>query len=606
MDAVDAAWACEKEYTRRRYEQPLRDAPKEAPAWPSVGAAGEEQGDGIALYLLEADVGGCEQANTAQNYKMLHTGDRLQFELKENGFIAVSFQKDDFRYHLGFLNQAYAINYGLSILLAYPEAFGVAGSVRATVTEVYLEDPKWPRAFFEVRCLTDMQARRTKKGFLVTPDETIAVKLLKEHEKIAFPSGIKEIAPCALLNASRVRFVKLPAGLEKIGYNAFTGSNIGKVAIPASVTDIGDGAFKFCPKDYCPHVETEDWRKGLSFVYFDMEKGNAHYRSNGGQLIDMQRPENDEAPLMWNPPIDDYTRISMPWASSKYMTEDDTPALAELKVQRTARREAMLANPTPTLLASICIYELRTQDSSPSFEAALAKIDKLSPSKRNELLFTIAGYGNEEQCDMLLANASRFAENLSFLFAEAISLNNFSRTRKFAQAGAQLHSKQMRIPDKTHVRKTILCSPVELALQNTPCETPVAYTRKALLPRVNNSGCIAKLAEEGFLTRENIREFFQSAWQGTTPFAQEKLRVLVRFVHPDDVEDKMGLCENLIAHGAGNELEYAFSWPDFPSIDQLEELVQFANERNDAETTVLTLETYRRQQPPDPTESLLL
>ena len=164
----------------------------------------------------------------------------------------------------------------------------------------------------------------------------------------------------------------------------------------------------------------------------------------------------------------------------------------------------------------------------------------------------------------------------------------------------------MRIPDNAHAGKTIPCTPVDLALQDVRHETAAEGKTGVSVPYVNNSSCIAALAEEGLLTRENLRELYQGARQSATPFAQERLQTIVRIVHPDDVTDKLDLCKNLIAHEAQAELEHTFTWPNFPTIDQLEALVQFANESGDAEAAVRILEAYRNQQPPEPTQGLML
>lgn len=587
-------------WMQRRYEPQRPDYKQETIIRPGRGPAGKKPDDGIALFFLEADIGGCEKSNTAKNYQLLHVGDHLNLALKENGFIAVSFQKGGESYHLGFLQQCYAIKAGLFLLLGYPSAFGVVGDVYTTVTELDLEDPKWPRAYIDIRCLTDVRLRHTKKGFLVTPDETVAVKLLKPHEKIAIPDGIKEIAPCALLNEHRVRSITLPAGLQKIGHHAFASTNIGIVNLPSTVEYIGDDAFADCPED---RRSLFDNRK-FSYVYYNVEKGNKRYKSDSGNLIDKRAPETGENHLSWD--ILNYVTISMPWANSGYMKKCDKPAFAKLMAQREALHKEKWAHPTPTMLANKCIKELRARDSSSTLESVLAKIDKLSGLKRNELIFTIANYGSEEQFNMMLDVASQIAENLSFLYAEAISLNDHKQARQLALVGTQLHGKRMRIPDKTQAGNTILCTPIELAMQDIGCKAATGSKAAAHALCSDNSSCIAKLAEEGFFTREILCALFQSAWQSTTPFAQERLQVIVRFVHPDDVADKVSLCKNLIAHKAEAELEHVLSWPDFPNIDQAEELVQFANGRSDTEATVHILEAYRKQQPPDPTEGLLL
>lgn len=567
---------------------------------PGRGLAGKRPDDGIAVFFLEADVGGCERANTAKPYQMLHVGDCLNLELKGNGSVAMSFQKDDERYHLGFLNEQYAITAGVSILLRYPSAFGVIGDIYATVTELDLEDPKWPRAYIEIRCLSDVRLRHTKKGFLLTPDETVVVKLLEPHAKITIPDGVKEIAPCALSNDRRIRSVILPAGLRKIDHHAFVSTNISEVKIPASVEEIGHDAFANCPYGLC--LSTGNVNSSL--VRFKVEKGNARYESNRGKLKDTRAPEDPK-----KRPFEDfgyYVTISMPWANSRYMTKDDLPALAELIAQRDARRKERWAHPTPTMLADKCIKELQARGSSPTLETVLAKLNALSGLKRNELVFAVAEYGGEEQFDTMLATAAQSPENLSFLLASAISRNDRDLARRLALAGTRLHSKRIRIPDNAHAGKTILCTPVDLALQDMRYETAAEGKTGASMPYVDNSSCIAALAEEGLLTRENLRELYQRARRNAAPFAQKRLQTIVRFVHPDDVTDKLDLCENLIVHKAQAELEHTFTWPSFPTIDQLEALVQYANERGDTEAAVRILEAYRGQQPPEPTEGLML
>ena len=567
---------------------------------PGRGPAGKKPDDGIAVFFLEADVGGCERANTAKHYQMLHVGDRLDLELKDNGSVAMSFQKDGERYHLGFLNEQYAITAGVSILLRYPSAFGVIGDIYATVTELDLKSPKWPRAYIEIRCLSDVRLRHVKRGFLLTPDETVVVKLLGTHVKITIPDGVKEIAPYAFSKDRRIRSVILPAGLRKIGHHAFASTSISEVNIPASVEDIGFDAFANCPRDLCLHFNN----RKHSLVRYKVEKGNARYESNRGKLKDTQAPKNRE-----NRPFEDfgyYVTISMPWANSRYMTKDDMPALAELIARRDARRKEKWARPTPTMLADKCIKELQTRGSSPALETVLAKFNSLSGLKRNELIFAVTEYGSEEQFDMMLVTAAQSPESLSFLLASAISSNDHDLARRLTLAGTRLHSKRMRIPDNAREGKTILCTPVDLALQNMRFETATEGKSSAGVQYVDNSDCIAALAEEGLLTRENLRELYQGVRQSAAPFAQERLQAMVRFVDPDDVTDKLDLCKNFIAHNAQAELEHTFTWPNFPTIDQLETLVRFANESGDSEAAVRILEYYRNQQPPEPTEGLML
>ena len=590
----------EPKWLQRRYNPARPTYEQGTVIRPGRGPAGKRPGDGIAVFFLEADVGGCGRANTAKHYQMLHVGDRLDLELKKNDSVAMSFKKDGEQYHLGFLNEQYAITAGVSTLLRYPSAFGVIGDIYATVTELDLKSPKWPRAYIEIRCLSDVRLRHVKRGFLLTPDETVVVKLLETHVKITIPDGVKEIAPYAFSNDRRIRSVVLPAGLRKIGHHAFASTSISEVNIPASVEDIGFDAFANCPYDRCLHFNN----RKHSLVRYRVEKGNARYESNRGKLKDTQAPEDRE-----KRPFEDfgyYVTISMPWANSRYMTKDDMPALAELIARRDARRKEKWARPTPAMLADKCIKELQVRGSSPTLETVLAKFNTLSGLKRNELVFAVAEYGSEEQFDMMLATAARSPESLSFLLASAISRNDHDLARRLALAGARLHSKRMRVPDNAREGKAILCTPIDLALQDVRHETLAEAKTGASVPCVDNSESIAALAEEGLLTRENLCELYQSARRSAAPFAQKRLQTIVRFVYPDDVTDKLDLCKNLIAHNAQTKLEHAFTWPNFPTIDQLETLVRFANESGDTEMAVMILESYRSQQPPEPTEGLML
>lgn len=139
-------------------------------------------------------------------------------------------------------------------------------------------------ARLEIRCLSDVRLRHAKKGFLLTPDETVVVKLLEPHVKITIPDGVKEIAPYTFSNDRRIRSVVLPAGLRKIGHHAFASTSISEVNIPANVEDIGFDAFANCPRDLCLHFNN----RKHSLVRYKVEKGNARYESNRGKLKDTQ------------------------------------------------------------------------------------------------------------------------------------------------------------------------------------------------------------------------------------------------------------------------------------------------------------------------------
>ena len=471
----------------------------------------------------------------------------------------MSFQKDGERYHLGFLNEQYAITAGVSILLRYPSAFGVIGDIYATVTELDLKSPKWPRAYIEIRCLSDVRLRHVKRGFLLTPDETVVVKLLETHVKITIPDGVKEIAPYA--------FSKGTAGyaasscLQGSAKSAITRSRqraSAKSTSPQALRISASTRSQTAPETSActsttgsiPSFATR-WRRETRGTNPIEASSKTH-----------KHPKTAKSALLRT--LDTYVTISMPWANSRYMTKDDMPALAELIARRDARRKEKRARPTPTMLADKCIKELQTRGSSPTLETVLAKFNTLSGLKRNELVFAVAEYGGEEQFDMMLATAAQSPESLSFLLASAISRNDHDLAQRLALAGTRLHSKRMRVPDNAREGKTILCTPVDLALQDMRVETATEGKTGAGAPCVDNSGCIAELAEEGLLTRENLRDLYQSARTSGAPFAQERLQTIVRFVYPDDVTDKLDLCKSLIAHKARTELEHTFTWPNFP------------------------------------------
>ena len=63
-----------------------------------------------------------------------------------------------------------------------------------------------------------------------------------------FPSGKIAVGGLLLRDLRRLRKVAIPEGVEKIGDRWFAGSWIESVEVPASVSEIGAGAFFSCER----------------------------------------------------------------------------------------------------------------------------------------------------------------------------------------------------------------------------------------------------------------------------------------------------------------------------------------------------------------------
>ena len=64
---------------------------------------------------------------------------------------------------------------------------------------------------------------------------------------ITIPEGIKQIPSCAFASCSRMDSVSLPSTLTEIAQNAFAGSGLTEITLPANVASIGKLAFGNCP-----------------------------------------------------------------------------------------------------------------------------------------------------------------------------------------------------------------------------------------------------------------------------------------------------------------------------------------------------------------------
>lgn len=85
------------------------------------------------------------------------------------------------------------------------------------------------------------------QGYPVTQIGLAAFAGNEKVEEIIISDSVVDISPCAFLNCSKLKSVKLPSKITKIGYKTFTGcSSLEKITIPDTVTEIGSDAFNNC------------------------------------------------------------------------------------------------------------------------------------------------------------------------------------------------------------------------------------------------------------------------------------------------------------------------------------------------------------------------
>ena len=65
-------------------------------------------------------------------------------------------------------------------------------------------------------------------------------------ETVIFPEGLLEIGEKAFSECSALQNASLNDGLQKVGVEAFSAAGITELKIPASVTELGQGAFQYC------------------------------------------------------------------------------------------------------------------------------------------------------------------------------------------------------------------------------------------------------------------------------------------------------------------------------------------------------------------------
>lgn len=121
-------------------------------------------------------------------------------------------------------------------------------SIPKTVAEI---EPSFVYAesrLSEIKVSEENQNFTVENGFLMTKDKTrvILYPAQRQDEKAVLPDTAKTIDDDAFCDG-KFSYIELPEGLETIGARAFQNcQNLVEISIPASVAEIGDGAFYGC------------------------------------------------------------------------------------------------------------------------------------------------------------------------------------------------------------------------------------------------------------------------------------------------------------------------------------------------------------------------
>jgi hypothetical protein len=105
---------------------------------------------------------------------------------------------------------------------------------------------------------------------LYSKDKTTLIYCPAAHpgSTVAIPQGVKSINHNAFEYCSGISEVIFPASLTEIGDNAFRSSSISKAKIPTNVTEIGNFVFEDC----------------VSLAAIEVDSGNTHYCTKDGVL----------------------------------------------------------------------------------------------------------------------------------------------------------------------------------------------------------------------------------------------------------------------------------------------------------------------------------
>lgn len=150
-----------------------------------------------------------------------------------------------------------------------------------------------------IRKISENEINTVENGILYNHDKTVLLKYIghfyvtvksgtkvdigEKAEKVIMPETVKEIAPRAFYYQDKLSEVILNEGLLRIGEEAFVGTGLASVEIPASVEYIGDNAFSSAHSIYRPKLL--------------LNENNPYIRTDGKCLYNSNN--EGEARLLW-------------------------------------------------------------------------------------------------------------------------------------------------------------------------------------------------------------------------------------------------------------------------------------------------------------------
>lgn len=130
-------------------------------------------------------------------------------------------------------------------------------------------------------------------SYTVEPDTVCigeaAFRYMSELQSVVLPSSLREIGSEAFYGCTSLKSMDLPLGLAVIGPDAFKSCSLMDILIPASVTEIGTGAFSMEDIYYVGDGDEAAWQRKRTIKvdpanpHFYVEDNCLIQRGNGGQ-----------------------------------------------------------------------------------------------------------------------------------------------------------------------------------------------------------------------------------------------------------------------------------------------------------------------------------
>lgn len=118
-------------------------------------------------------------------------------------------------------------------------------------------------------CLTEVRDTRTESERYTNESDNASIKYYKLRS-IKLPSTLKKIGRNAFSKIN-IKAISLPEGLTEIGYGAFTNCDLRSIKLPSSLRKLGAETFTGCSNLQC--VDINDAEIGLGAgVFFDCDK----------------------------------------------------------------------------------------------------------------------------------------------------------------------------------------------------------------------------------------------------------------------------------------------------------------------------------------------